>query len=603
VAEGGLRLALFLLPLLLYLYLPLIAPYTPYAQLVLSPDQTLTLYENSAPGFWRHVTATVFSGELRPAAVGWERLALVWDLLLQQVGWPGLVLSLAGLATLWRQRQRGLLLLTGLIFLTITGFNLIYFIGDVFVLFIPAWLMICVWLGLGLLSLSDGLARRFIRSKISPTEDAMVERMQLRLGQRLYRVVSSSLPLFFFVLPAWLLASHFNSLDQSQSVAVRSRWQDILAEPIPESAILISNDRNEIMPMWYYQYVEQRRPDLTGLFPKITPDPAYGSLGGLLEQALASGRPVYLIKPMAGLELKADLEPAGSLVRASAGQAEPFYRRNLLLPEIRLPNGLTETIRLLGYDLEPAAAVEPGAAITVTLYWQPVQPLSQTYSSYLHLVNSAGQGVSQSDGQPGGVFYPSQDWQAGEILRDRRRLTVPADAPPGLYRLRAGLYYQPAPGAILGMGDGLELGPLVVTDEQAAPALPPAQAVDLKFGQTIVLRGYDLLPLAEDQLLLNLVWQAGERQPVDWTVFVHLLDSQGQLIAQADGQPRGGTYPTTVWMAGELIQDPHLVSHQAGEGDYQLAFGLYNPETGERLLITNSQGEVIGDRLTIPVSL
>jgi hypothetical protein len=601
--SAGLHLALFLLPLLLYLYLPLIAPHTPYAQLVLSANQTLTLYENTLPGFWRHVTAAVFSGELRPAAVGWDRLVLAWDLLLRQVGWLGLLLSLAGLASLWWQRQTGLLLLTGLTFLAIAGFNLIYFIGDVFVLFIPAWLIVCMWLGLGLLTLTDGLARRFIRSKISPTEDAMVERMQTRLGQQLYRMISTGLALFFFVLPAWLLINHFNQIDQSQNIAARSRWQEILAEPLPEAAILISNDRNEIMPMWYYQYVEQRRPDLAGLFPKITPDPAYASLGGLLEQALASGRPVYLIKPMAGLELKADLEPAGGLVRVRPSPAEPFYQRNLLLPEIRLPNGLTETIRLLGYDLEPAAAVEPGTEITVTLYWRPVQPLSQNYSSYVHLVNSAGQGVSQSDGQPGGVFYPSQDWQVGEHLRDRRRLAVPADAPPGLYRLRAGLYYQPEPGLILGMGGGLELGPLVVTEGQAAPAPPPAQPVELKFGQTILLRGYDLLPLAEDQLLLNLVWQAGERQPVDWTVFIHLLDSQGRLIAQADGQPRSGTYQTPAWTAGELVQDPHLLNHQAGEGDYQVAFGLYNPQTGERLLITNSRGEVIGDRMTIPVSL
>jgi len=29
----------------------------------------------------------------------------------------------------------------------------------------------------------------------------------------------------------------------------------------------------------------------------------------------------------------------------------------------------------------------------------------------------------------------------------------------------------------------------------------------------------------------------------DYTVFVHLLDSSGKLIAQADSQPRSGTYP------------------------------------------------------------
>ena len=33
--------------------------------------------------------------------------------------------------------------------------------------------------------------------------------------------------------------------------------------------MLISNDRDEMMPLWYMQQVEGRRPDLAGVFPLL----------------------------------------------------------------------------------------------------------------------------------------------------------------------------------------------------------------------------------------------------------------------------------------------------------------------------------------------
>jgi hypothetical protein len=204
---------------------------------------------------------------------------------------------------------------------------------------------------------------------------------------------------------------------------------------------------------------------LLGLFPLITPDPAYANVGRVLDQALASGRPVYLIKPMDGLQIKADLTPAGPLFRATALQNSPAHLVNQLLPEIRLQAGsdktITETISLQGYDLS-SEKIGPGEPITVTLYWQPTQPLTIDYTSYVHLVNSSNQGIAQSDHRPGGDFYPSHFWQMGEIIRDQHTFILPADAPAGAYRLRVGIYYQPEAGLIESMGQGLEIGSLAI---------------------------------------------------------------------------------------------------------------------------------------------
>ena len=45
----------------------------------------------------------------------------------------------------------------------------------------------------------------------------------------------------------------------------------------------------------------------------------------------------------------------------------------------------------------------------------------------------------------------------------------------------------------------------------------------------------------------------------DYTVFVHVLDSAGNVVGGQDNQPVGNRYPTTIWSAGEKIVDPYLI--------------------------------------------
>jgi hypothetical protein len=75
---------------------------------------------------------------------------------------------------------------------------------------------------------------------------------------------------------------------------------------------------------------------------------------------------------------------------------------------------VTETIKLVGYDLSPAQ-IRPGSPITLTLHWQAVQPLSVDYTSYVHLVNREGQGIAQSDHRPAAIFTPATTGKWGRF--------------------------------------------------------------------------------------------------------------------------------------------------------------------------------------------
>jgi hypothetical protein len=79
---------------------------------------------------------------------------------------------------------------------------------------------------------------------------------------------------------------------------------------------------------------------------------------------------------------------------------------------------------------------------------------------------------------------------------------------------------------------------------------------------------------------------------VDYTVFVHLLDPNGNRVAGNDIQPVNNTYPTSLWGRGEHILDPHTLPtpHNLPPGPYRLAIGLYHQPTGERLPLRYPDG-------------
>ncbi|MGC8782346.1 MAG: hypothetical protein ACP5UQ_15910, partial [Anaerolineae bacterium] len=84
---------------------------------------------------------------------------------------------------------------------------------------------------------------------------------------------------------------------------------------------------------------------------------------------------------------------------------------------------------------------------------------------------------------------------------------------------------------------------------------------------------------------LTLYWQAAAATERPLTVFVHLVDEAGEIRGYGDGEPGGGRLPTTSWLAGEYLADPHTVnvSASAPAGTYRLRIGLYDPATGQRL--------------------
>jgi hypothetical protein len=330
----------------------------------------------------------------------------------------------------------------------------------------------------------------------------------------------------------------------------------------------------------------------------------YASQGRLIFVAIAGistlmATGLMILTPKRGRKAVAGVVGGGLLLLAIVSPLRyimPAYARPPLLTEMDLPADVQRVdwdingeMRLLGYRLEQPS-VHPAETLPVTAYWQALAPMAEDYSVFVHLLGRDRAVVGQVNTYPGVGAWPTTSLKPGDVVADTYYVPVdPAARSPSLARVYAGLYRYDEPGrpglpAVDASGDPVEswLATAKLTPWDW-PEVAPSNPLQVQFGDAISLVGYDL---DED---LTLYWQANDRPPADYTVFIQLWDEDKQ-VAGFDGPPIGGDYPTSWWEAGETIVDVHSldlsragVSFPLEPGRHQLLIGLYRLDSGERL--------------------
>ena len=90
--------------------------------------------------------------------------------------------------------------------------------------------------------------------------------------------------------------------------------------------------------------------------------------------------------------------------------------------------------------------------------------------------------------------------------------------------------------------------------------------------------------LNETEIEVALVWLAERPLPPNQTIFVHLGQPGQPPLAQADGDTWRGLLPLADWPVGQLVTDYRTVSRLVGNDGLTLQIGVYDRETGQRLL-------------------
>ncbi|MEM7344887.1 MAG: glycosyltransferase family 39 protein [Chloroflexota bacterium] len=260
---------------------------------------------------------------------------------------------------------------------------------------------------------------------------------------------------------------------------------------------------------------------------------------------------------------------------------------------LSLPNAtdqsLGDQLTLVGHVA--SEQLQPGQEMWLWLYFRAEKAVSPDTRIQLNLTNDT-ETISNEfllSDQIGGT----ESWQPGQIRRS--------------------VYHLPTSARLQGDEADLKLK-LTGSNEQASsevtlgavslltrprqfeqPAI--AYKTEISFGTPsplITLIGYDLphnIVQPGEQISPTFYWQAEQEMGINYTVFVQVLDSAEQVVAQTDLQPLGGAAPTTTWLSGEILTDSYSLTlpDQITAGQYRLIAGFYDATTGQRLPIKEGE--------------
>jgi serine/threonine protein kinase len=107
--------------------------------------------------------------------------------------------------------------------------------------------------------------------------------------------------------------------------------------------------------------------------------------------------------------------------------------------------------------------------------------------------------------------------------------------------------------------------------------------VEANFDDKILLYSAELNGMTfrpGDTIQIMITWHVLDRLPAPYTTFIHITDPSGQIAAQLDRPPLGGSRPTDTWRTGEQFLDPYTLPLPADTrpGSYWVRIGLYRTD-------------------------
>ncbi len=259
---------------------------------------------------------------------------------------------------------------------------------------------------------------------------------------------------------------------------------------------------------------------------------------------------------------------------------------------------------LLGWDLDGDKA-QPGDQLRLTLIWSVEAQPWDDYQVQVLVTDAAGETLDAGIFPPTVEGHPTGAWQEGQAWRGQATFRLPIQAQPGEAVLSIQLL---GPGETV-LGPPVALAPIEVLATSRVFVPPqPQVSQPANLGGRIGLVGADLAPSpvqSGDKLAVVLYWRALAEMDVPYTVFVHLLGPDGRVVAGHDGEPVGGTRPTTGWVPGEYIADTHelIIPDELDPGEYAVEVGMYDAGLPAlpRLPVLGDGGQAESDRVILGV--
>jgi hypothetical protein len=335
------------------------------------------------------------------------------------------------------------------------------------------------------------------------------------------------------------------------------------------------------------------------IFPAITAISLLLALGwqAWLPRRWGAG---FSLALLAGL-LALNLYSLGWLIYPAFRPTQPAVVAEFPLPGAALNLTFLNQLQLItgevqnGVGARPFPAHErttaqPGETVTIRVAWQTLAPIERNYSVAALLLAPDGQVLARRESYPGLGLRPTRYLAPGASFVDLYPLSLSGEVATPLVakavvnlfdfesEARTGFPALNSQGqAVTPVVGYIKLVPRVWPDYQ------PESPAEVDFGGVIKLSGYNF---DRSTGRLTLYWQSLSPVEEDLQLFIHLLDREGGLLAQADAPPTQNSYPTSWWAPGETIADNHLLPETPGAQRVRL--GLYSLNSGQRLPILSS---------------
>jgi hypothetical protein len=235
----------------------------------------------------------------------------------------------------------------------------------------------------------------------------------------------------------------------------------------------------------------------------------------------------------------------------------------------------------------------------VSLGWRLLDRPDADVTVRLRLLDAAGREIVKDDQPLGGASDLVSAWRPGQTVTTTHSIDLP-DGALGVYSVQASLLRSNDPTTCLFLAaDGTPIEtltlPFVIRPEQPIMVdLPPAASL-AEFEEGVYLLDSDIRPpvRAGQPFEISVDWTSAAPLDANYTIFAHLVDADGQIIAQQDQQPLGGRYPTSVWAPGEVVSDTiRIAVPPAGTGGTAcVRLGLYDLRSLARLPRSDAMGD------------
>jgi hypothetical protein len=267
-------------------------------------------------------------------------------------------------------------------------------------------------------------------------------------------------------------------------------------------------------------------------------------------------------------------------------------------PDHSLRMRFREQITLLGYSSVATDTLRGGMTFRPILLWQAEQPLAERYNILVQIQDKQGHVWAAEDREPQDGNAPTNQWETGKPVGDQYTLPLPPTLPPGDFQVtvavhRAGskgyLEAHDEEGSLLGT-EAVVASVRIEKDKRSYLASQLwwiEQPLYVDMGEIRFL-GYvpPRQTISPGELLqVGLYWRAREKPRGDYVVAVQLRDAAGRIALEHAARPANGTYPTTLWDAGEVLLDWHdfVLPQEIAVGEYQL-FVVLQEEGSKRSL-------------------